>query len=325
MFSLCESNTWLVTGCAGFIGSNLVDELLRQGQTVIGLDNLSTGYLKNIEKYTKDKNFTFFEIDIRNYKDLLAVFKSVRIDYVLHQAALGSVPRSVADPITTHEVNTTGFLNVLHCAKEVEVKKFVYAASSSTYGDSTDLPKREDNIGNPLSPYAITKYCNELYSANYQKLFGLNCVGLRYFNVFGPNQDPDGAYAAVIPKWIHAVCNNERIFINGDGNTSRDFCFIKNVIYANLRAAVITDNKSMIYNVACGEQTSLNALFRMIVDNMHTLGVNYTLDPIYKKERVGDVKHSLADISRIKLELNYTPDVKVSEGILQTCTHFLQQ
>lgn len=257
---------WLITGVAGFIGSNLLEMLLKLNQKVVGLDNFDTGYQKNLDEVKglvseqQWQNFSFIEGDIRDFDTCLKAAKGV--DYVLHQAALGSVPRSIADPITTNSANITGFLNMLEAAKQNEVTSFVYAASSSTYGDHPALPKVEENIGNPLSPYAVTKYVNELYADVYSRTYGFNCIGLRYFNVFGRRQDPDGAYAAVIPKWTASMIKGEQVFINGDGLTSRDFCYIENTVQMNILAATGSDEaKANVYNVAVGDRTTLNDLF----------------------------------------------------------------
>lgn len=261
-----KPKVWLVTGVAGFIGSNLLETLLLLNQKVVGLDNFATGHQRNLDEVqdlvSEEQwlNFNFIEGDIKNYQDCEKAVSTV--DYVLHQAALGSVPRSIADPLSTNAANTTGFLNMLQAAKEAEVKSFTYAASSSTYGDHPALPKKEKNIGNPLSPYAVTKYVNELYAGVYTKAYGFKSIGLRYFNVFGNRQDPDGAYAAVIPKWAASMINGEDIFINGDGKTSRDFCYVKNTVQMNILAATAPDEaKDKVYNVALGDRTTLNELF----------------------------------------------------------------
>ena len=261
-----NSKKWLITGCAGFIGSNLLETLLLLNQEVVGLDNFATGHQKNLDEVKSQvseeqwNKFNFIEGDIRNLEDCQKA--TTGVSYILHQAALGSVPRSIADPILTNSANVTGFLNMLVAAKEAEVETFVYAASSSTYGDHPALPKVEDNIGKPLSPYAVTKYVNELYADVFFKTYGLNTIGLRYFNVFGKRQDPDGAYAAVIPKWTSSMFTNDDVFINGDGETSRDFCFIENAVQANILAATSNqDAKNNVYNVAVGDRTTLNILF----------------------------------------------------------------
>jgi len=318
---LLESpKAWLVTGCAGFIGSNLIETLLFLNQNVIGLDNFSTGHQCNLDEVKLNvsgeqwQRFTFIEGDIREFSDCQRAMEGV--DYVLHQAALGSVPRSIADPITTNASNITGFVNMLTAAKEASIETFVYAASSSTYGDHPALPKVEDNIGKPLSPYAVTKYVNELYADVFFKTYGLNSVGLRYFNVFGRRQDPNGAYAAVIPKWTSAMLNQDEIFINGDGETSRDFCFIENAVQANILAAVSNSKaKNNIYNVALGDRTSLNALFDTLKSSLAENAISYLKSPVYREFRAGDVRHSQADISKAQSLLGYEPEYKIAKGI----------
>jgi len=318
---LLESpKTWLVTGVAGFIGSNLLETLLFLNQKVIGLDNFATGHQHNLDE-VKDlvseqqwQNFNFIEGDIRDFNTCQKAVNNV--DYVLHQAALGSVPRSIADPIMTNSANITGFLNMLTAAKEAKVDSFVYAASSSTYGDHPALPKVEENIGNPLSPYAVTKYVNELYAGVFKKTYDFNSIGLRYFNVFGKRQDPNGAYAAVIPKWTSALINNEELFINGDGETSRDFCFIDNTVQANILAATVKDEgKNQIYNVAVGDRTTLNSLYSNIKNALQENNVSYTKEPIYRDFREGDVRHSQANISKISNLLGYDPEYRIQQGI----------
>ena len=318
---LNEPKTWLITGVAGFIGSNLLETLLKLNQRVTGLDNLSTGYQKNMDEVqglvtpAQWANFNFIQGDIRNLDDCQTACKNV--DYVLHQAALGSVPRSVEDPITTNSVNITGFLNMLTAARNATVKRFVYAASSSTYGDHPGLPKVEDVIGKPLSPYAVTKYVNELYADVFAKTYGLQSIGLRYFNVFGPRQDPDGAYAAVIPKWTAGMINNETIFINGDGETSRDFCFIANTVQANLLAATTqnTDATNQIYNVALGDRTTLNELFSTLKEALNINGIHYSKAPTYRDYRAGDVRHSQAHIGKAQEFLGYAPLDRIQNGV----------
>lgn len=314
------NKTWLITGVAGFIGSNLLHSLLKMNQKVVGLDNFSTGFKKNIERvkgYVTEEqwlNFEFVEGDICNLD--LCMELTENVDYVLHQAALGSVPRSIDNPIASNSSNVSGFLNMLHASKENAVDKFVYAASSSTYGDHPALPKQEDIIGNPLSPYAVTKYINELYASVYSLTYDFSCIGLRYFNVFGPGQNPDGAYAAVIPKWIGLMINNDDVIINGTGDTSRDFTFIDNVVQANILAAVSRDlQKSHVYNIACGQQTTLFELFTFIKNSLSSVGVNYLKSPIYKNYRAGDVKHSLASIEKAKDMLGYSPRVEIQDGL----------
>jgi UDP-N-acetylglucosamine 4-epimerase len=311
---------WLVTGVAGFIGSNILETLLKLGQTVVGLDNFATGHQHNLDEVQSQvsaeqwENFTFVKGDIRNFDDCQKAVSGV--DYILHQAALGSVPRSIADPILTNSANITGFVNMLTAAKIEQVSTFVYAASSSTYGDHPALPKVEENIGKPLSPYAVTKYVNELYADVFNKTYGLNATGLRYFNVFGKRQDPDGAYAAVIPKWTAAMIDNQDLYINGDGETSRDFCFVENAVQANILAATAEDaGKNQVYNVALGDRTSLNTLFDSLKVALKANGVNYDKSAIYQDFRAGDVLHSQADISKAKNLLGFEPEFKIQQGI----------
>ena len=316
----------LVTGGAGFIGSNLIKALVNQDNEVICLDNLATGHLKNIESFLELSNFTFIKGDIRNLETCLTATKGV--DIVLHQAALGSVPRSINDPITTNEVNITGFINMLWAVKENRVSRFVYAASSSTYGDHKQLPKVEENIGSPLSPYAVTKYVNELYANVFAATYEIETIGLRYFNVFGPNQDPNGAYAAVIPKFIQLFLDGESPTINGDGLTSRDFTYIDNVIQINQLAATAQNKKAVntVYNVACGENTSLNELVIAIKDNLvkhHDKSIK-SIEVNYGPERKGDVKHSLANIKKAEHNLFYQPEVLFEEGMDKTVKWFLK-
>jgi UDP-N-acetylglucosamine 4-epimerase len=315
---------WLVTGVAGFIGSNLLETLLLLNQKVIGLDNFATGHQYNLDEVQglvsekQWQNFSFVKGDIRDYIDCEKAlsYEEQKVDYVLHQAALGSVPRSIADPILTNSANITGFLNMLTAAKEAEVSSFTYAASSSTYGDHPTLPKVEENIGNPLSPYAVTKYVNELYANVFAKTYNFKAIGLRYFNVFGKRQDPNGAYAAVIPKWTSTMINNEELFINGDGETSRDFCFIENTVQMNILAATAPDEaKDEVYNVAVGDRTTLNDLFGAIKDALIKNDVNLSIEPTYRDFREGDVRHSQADISKAKNALGYSPEYKISQGI----------
>jgi len=311
---------WLVTGVAGFIGSNLLETLLQLNQTVVGLDSFATGHQHNLDEVQSQvsneqwANFTFIKGDIRNFDYCQKAVKGA--DYILHQAALGSVPRSIADPILTNSANITGFVNMLTAAKEEQVSTFVYAASSSTYGDHPALPKVEENIGKPLSPYAVTKYVNELYADVFNKTYGLNATGLRYFNVFGKRQDPDGAYAAVIPKWTAAMIDNQDLFINGDGETSRDFCFVENAVQANILAATADEaGKNQIYNVALGDRTSLNTLFDSLKVALKANGVNYEKSSIYRDFRAGDVLHSQADISKARNLLGFEPEFKIQQGI----------
>ncbi|WNO07868.1 NAD-dependent epimerase/dehydratase family protein [Teredinibacter sp. KSP-S5-2] len=315
-----SSKVWLVTGVAGFIGSNLLETLLKLNQTVVGLDNFATGHQKNLDEVQslvsseQWSRFRFIEGDIRNLDTCKQACSGV--DYVLHQAALGSVPRSINDPITSNETNISGFLNMLVAARDAEVKSFTYAASSSTYGDHPALPKVEENIGRPLSPYAVTKYVNELYADVFAKTYNFKTVGLRYFNVFGKRQDPNGAYAAVIPKWTAAMIAGEEVFINGDGETSRDFCFIENAVQANLLAATASDEaKNEVYNVAVGDRTTLNVLFDSLKASLAKLDVVYGLDQVYRDFRAGDVRHSQADVSKAARLLGYQPSHRIAEGI----------
>jgi UDP-N-acetylglucosamine/UDP-N-acetylgalactosamine 4-epimerase len=305
----------LITGGAGFIGSNLADHLLQKEAVsfVRVLDNLATGNLKNIEEFKGHPKFEFVEGDIRDYQTCLKACEG--IDAISHQAALGSVPRSINDPLTSNEVNVTGTLNIFTAAKENGIKRVVYAASSSTYGDHPGLPKIEDRIGNPLSPYAVTKYVNELYARVYANLYGLELIGLRYFNVFGPKQNPKGPYAAVIPLFVKAVLDNEAPTINGDGEHSRDFTFVGNAVQANERALFTVNPEAVnqVYNIAFGEQTSLNQLFEMIKEVAGS-----DLAPKYGPERIGDVKHSLAEISKAKNLLGYDPSTNVKQGLKTT-------
>ncbi len=317
---LTTPKVWLVTGVAGFIGSNLLEKLLKLNQKVVGLDNFATGHQHNLDEVqslvteVQWLNFTFIKGDIRNYTDCEKAV--VGVDYVLHQAALGSVPRSIADPLTTNAANITGFINMLQAAKETQVKSFTYAASSSTYGDHPALPKIEENIGNPLSPYAVTKYVNELYAGVYARTYGFKTIGLRYFNVFGQRQDPNGAYAAVIPKWTASMINQEEVFINGDGETSRDFCYIDNVVQMNILAATADDKaKDQVYNVAVGDRTTLNELFLSIKIALNELGIAATDNVSYREFRAGDVRHSQADIGKAKHYLNYEPQYRIRNGI----------
>ncbi len=313
--------TWLVTGVAGFIGSNLLETLLGLNQNVVGLDNFATGFQHNLDEVKnlitpqQWQRFTFIEGDIRNLEDCQKACAGV--DYVLHQAALGSVPRSITDPITTNSANITGFLNMLVAARDAQVTSFTYAASSSTYGDHPALPKLEQNIGNPLSPYAVTKYVNELYADVFAKTYNFQTIGLRYFNIFGKRQTPEGAYAAVIPKWTAAMITGEDVFINGDGETSRDFKFIENAVQANILAATTTnpEARNQVYNVAVGGRTTLNTLFTALRDNLSINGVTYTKQPVYRDFRAGDVRHSQADINKIQTLLGYEPQFNIIQGI----------
>jgi UDP-N-acetylglucosamine 4-epimerase len=323
--------TWLITGVAGFIGSNLLETLLKNNQIVTGLDNFSTGFAHNLQQVQamvtpeQWQNFSFIEGDIRDLNTCKTACTNTT--YILHEAALGSVPRSIADPINTNDTNITGFLNMLVAARDAGVKRFVYAASSSTYGDHPDLPKVEDKIGNPLSPYAVTKLVNELYAQVFAKTYGFNTIGLRYFNVFGQRQNPNGAYAAVIPKWVDAMITNKPVLINGDGETSRDFCYIDNTVQVNILAAVAKeDAANQIYNVAVGDRTTLNNLFELIragleKDHPHLKDFK----PNYQNFRAGDVKHSLADISKAKDLLGYSPSHRISAGIDQALEWYVKQ
>jgi len=326
--------TWLVTGAAGFIGSNLVEKLIGLNQRVVGLDNFETGHQHNLDQAVADAKqtagedrsalFYFIEGDIRVLGDCQKAMTwehdgaSHAVDFVLHQAALGSVPRSIQDPIRTNKANIDGFLNMLVAARDAEVKSFVYAASSSTYGDHPDLPKVEDKIGNPLSPYAVTKYVNELYAKVFARTYGFKTVGLRYFNIFGKRQDPNGAYAAVIPKWVASIIAGEEVFINGDGETSRDFCYIDNAVQMNIISAMAQKEEAsdQVYNCALNDRTSLNDLYKMIgdrlVERVDGLEVN---QPTYRDFRPGDVRHSLADISKAQSLVGYAPSHRIAEGL----------
>lgn len=340
--------TWLITGVAGFIGSNLLETLLNLNQKVIGLDNFSTGHQKNIDEAIKAANanncqpkarnsrlktdncqlptsFKLINGDIRNLETCRQACQGV--DYVLHQAALGSVPRSIEDPVTTNENNISGFLNMLVAARDAGVQRMVYAASSSTYGDHPDLPKVEDKIGKPLSPYAVTKLVNELYADVFARTYGFKTIGLRYFNIFGQRQDPNGAYAAVIPKWFAGLIKGEELFINGDGETSRDFCFIDNCVQANLLAATATKEEALnqVYNVAFGERTTLNELFNFIKERVvdsHPFAKD--LEPTYRDFRAGDVRHSLADIAKAESLIGYQPQFSVKAGLDKAARWYLE-
>jgi UDP-N-acetylglucosamine 4-epimerase len=342
--------TWLVTGVAGFIGSNLLETLLRLDQRVVGLDNFSTGHRHNLDEVSslvtaeQWANFQFIEGDIRqleNCRRAMTFLPSLQVgvadaeidraypvDYVLHQAALGSVPRSLEDPITTNASNIDGFLNMLVAARDANVSRFIYAASSSTYGDHPDLPKVEGNIGKPLSPYAVTKLVNELYAEVFSRCYGFSTIGLRYFNVFGKRQDPNGAYAAVIPKWTTALLHGEDILVNGDGETSRDFCFVANAVQANLLAATTqTPNAAnQVYNVAVGERTSLTELYQIIAESLSKQCVlPRSPNLIYRDFRPGDVRHSLADISKARALLGYAPAVNVFDGIIAAMPWYIKK
>ncbi|MDP4299861.1 NAD-dependent epimerase/dehydratase family protein [Leptothrix discophora] len=321
--------TWLISGVAGFIGSNLLEHLLRLDQQVIGLDNFATGYQRNLDEVQslvqpeQWARFHFIRGDIRVLADCQRAMTwpatGEPVDHVLHQAALGSVPRSLNDPITTNEVNISGFLNMLVAARDAKVRSYTYAASSSTYGDHPDLPKVEPKIGNPLSPYAVTKLVNEQYASVFARCYGFKTIGLRYFNVFGPRQDPDGAYAAVIPKWTDSLLKGETVHINGDGETSRDFCFVENAVQANLLAACTTDPEAVdqVYNVAVGDRTSLNQLFDHLRDLLVPHGVDAATVAQHRDFRAGDVRHSLADIGKAQGLLGYAPTHRIADGLRQ--------
>ncbi len=324
---------WLVTGAAGFIGSNLVEALLKLDQNVTGLDNFSTGYQYNLDEVQKIvsreqwERFSFVKGDICDVHTCLEVCKNQ--DFVLHQAALGSVPRSVKNPLVTNKNNITGFLNMLVAARDARVKQFVYAASSSTYGDHDGLPKVEGVIGKPLSPYAVTKYVNELYADVFARTYDFKTIGLRYFNLFGKRQDPiGGGYAAVIPLWFAGLIKGSNIFINGDGETSRDFCFIDNCVQANILAATVVNEDSLnqVYNVAFGERTTLNQLFKLIKERV---GQKYAgaagLKPEYRDFRPGDVRHSLADISKARDLLGYSPGYSIEQGLDIACEWYMEK
>jgi UDP-N-acetylglucosamine 4-epimerase len=321
--------TWLITGVAGFIGSNLLEHLLKLNQYVVGLDNFATGHQHNLDEVEglvspeQWAGFTFIEGDIRNLDDCHKACAGV--DYVLHEAALGSVPRSINDPITTNATNISGFLNMLVAARDADVKSFTYAASSSTYGDHPALPKVEENIGKPLSPYAVTKYVNELYADVFAKTYGFNTIGLRYFNVFGKRQDPNGVYAAVIPKWTASMIQGEEVSINGDGETSRDFCFIEDTVQMNLLAATADDGaKNEVYNVAVGDRTTLNDLHRALQAALAENGKPYENVPVYRDFRAGDVRHSQADISKAAAKLGYAPQYRIMDGITKAMPWYIK-
>ncbi len=306
----------LVTGGAGFIGSNLVESLLNSGNNVVCLDNFSTGKRENLKAFAKNAHFKLIEGDIRNYSDCLKAVEN--IDIVFHEAALGSVPRSITDPMTSTDVNIGGFVKILFASKESGVNRFIYAASSSTYGDHPDLPKVEDKIGAPLSPYGITKYVDELFAANFAKTYGIDVIGLRYFNVFGRRQDPDGAYAAVIPKFMKMLMKHEVPLINGDGSVSRDFTYIDNVVQANHLASVVQNKEALnqVYNVAHGERTTLNQLFFIIRNLAAEFDKDIlAIEPVYGPARAGDIPHSLASIEKAKRLLYYSPILNVEDGL----------
>lgn len=324
-----QPKTWCVTGAAGFIGSNIVETLLKLDQKVVGLDNFSTGYQKNLDEVEANVNtdqwsrFTFIKGDIRDLDTCREAVKGC--DYVSHQAALGSVPRSLDDPITTNEVNVSGHLNMLLAARDEKVSGFVYAASSSTYGDHPGLPKVEDQIGDPLSPYAVTKYVNELYGSVFDTAYGFKSTGLRYFNVFGPRQDPQGAYAAVIPLWTAAIIQGETLYINGDGETSRDFCFVDNAVQANILAAVAQgEGAGQVYNVACNVRTTLNELKDLLYNALKAQSEDVDApEVIYRDFRAGDVRHSQADIGKANRLIGYEPTHQIEQGINQAMPWYL--
>jgi len=339
---LQEPHCWLVTGVAGFIGSNLLETLLKLDQRVVGLDNFATGHQRNLDEVqtlvtpVQWASFRFIEGDIRTPADCQAACAGV--DHVLHQAALGSVPRSLEDPVATNAANITGFLNMLVAARDAQAQSFTYAASSSTYGDHPGMPKVEDTIGRPLSPYAVTKYVNELYADVFARCYGFNTIGLRYFNVFGPRQDPEGAYAAVIPKWTAALLKGGVVTINGDGETSRDFCHVANAVQANLLAAMGCSlplppgedrgegsRLNQVYNVAVGDRTTLNDLFRLLRDNLAAHGVGSDAQPAYRDFRAGDVRHSQADIGKARRLLGYAPTHTLAEGVAQAMPWYVKQ
>jgi UDP-N-acetylglucosamine 4-epimerase len=322
---------WLITGVAGFIGSNLLEALLRLDQIVVGLDNFSTGHARNLEEVRASvgerawANYTHLQADICDLSDCRRA--CAKTEYVLHHAALGSVPRSIEDPLATHAANLTGFVNMLVAARDAGVKRFIYAASSSTYGDHPGLPKREELIGKPLSPYAVTKYANELYADVFARCYGIDSVGLRYFNIFGPRQDPEGPYAAVIPKWAAQFMNRESVYINGDGETSRDFCYIENAVQANLLAATTEQSEALnqVFNVAVGERTTLNDLFERIRELL-AVDRPWVRDsqPHYREFREGDVRHSQADISKARRLLDYAPTHAIRDGLREAMPWYVK-
>ena len=325
--SLKKRHSWLITGVAGFIGSHIAEELLKYNQEVIGLDNFLTGNKSNIEYLQlckNNRNFSFMKKDISLHQEIIDLPK---VDFVIHQAALGSVPRSIEFPLDTHLNNVSGFINILDYARRAKVKKFVYASSSSVYGDDLNSPKRVGCEGNVLSPYASSKLINEIYSNAYTYSYGMNCIGLRYFNVFGPRQDPRGAYAAVIPKWIKLISENKEIEIFGDGETTRDFCYVKNAVQANLLAAlsISQNSNNRIYNVACGESTSLKFLASQIEKEIQKFDPDKSLKSIFKDFRKGDIRHSLADISETAALLGYNPTHSFSEGLTETINYFFKK
>jgi UDP-N-acetylglucosamine/UDP-N-acetylgalactosamine 4-epimerase len=327
--STTDKPLWLVTGAAGFIGSNIVETLLRRGDRVRAFDNFATGHRTNfvdVRKQVGEEAWSRCEVIEADICDYAACETATRgVDHVLHQAGLGSVPRSIATPLLTNHVNVTGFLNVLEASRLAGVKSFVYAASSSTYGDEPNLPKIENRIGNPLSPYAVTKLVNEQYASVYLRTYKFRATGLRYFNVFGPRQDPQGAYAAVIPLWVKAMITGADVKINGDGNTSRDFCFVSNTVQANIKAALAqTENQGTVYNVAVGEKTTLNQLFRMIRDELQLLQISYNKEPVFEDFRAGDVRQSLADISKAREGLGYDPTHRLQQGLREAMPWYIE-
>lgn len=321
--------TWLITGTAGFIGSHLLETLLKLDQRVVGLDNFSTGYAQNLEDVralvTPEQwmRFRFVQGDIRDTLVCRDVCENA--DYVLHQAALGSVPRSIADPITSHQVNVDGFINILSAARSAKIRRFVYASSSSVYGDAPELPKVEEKTGRPLSPYAATKLVNELYADVFASTYGVEMIGLRYFNVFGPPQDPLGPYAAVIPQWFHGLLSGTPVYINGDGETSRDFCYVNNAVYANLLAVMAgPPAANQVYNIAAGQRTTLNELFGAIRTQLVEMGFKLgDLKPVYRDFRPGDVRHSLADIHKAERLLEYVPLTMLRKGLEHTAAWYV--
>jgi len=323
MYKKLRGKKVLVTGGAGFIGSNLIASLLAEGNYVVCLDNFSTGKLKNIEEFLTKDNFRLIEGDIR---DLAVCREALRgIEIVFHQAALGSVPRSIADPVSATDVNVGGFVKMLYASVEAGVKRFIYATSSSTYGDNHDLPKVEERIGNPLSPYAVTKFADELFAKVFSTVYGIDVIGLRYFNVFGPKQDPEGAYAAVIPKFILQLMRHERPVINGDGTISRDFTYVENVVQVNHLAAVVEDREALnqVYNVACGESNTINRLYEIIREELSRYDREVlNIEPVYGPERKGDIRHSLASVEKARRLLGYNPTHYIKEGMKETIGWF---
>ena len=325
MYKKLRGKKVLVTGGAGFIGSNLIASLLAEGNYVVCLDNFSTGKLKNIEEFLTKDNFRLIEGDIR---DLAVCREALRgIEIVFHQAALGSVPRSIADPVSATDVNVGGFVKMLYASVEAGVKRFIYATSSSTYGDNHDLPKVEERIGNPLSPYAVTKFADELFAKVFSTVYGIDVIGLRYFNVFGPKQDPEGAYAAVIPKFILQLMRHERPVINGDGTISRDFTYVENVVQVNHLAAVVEDREALnqVYNVACGESNTINRLYEIIREELSRYDREVlNIEPVYGPERKGDIRHSLASVEKASKLLGYNPTHYIKEGMNKTVNWFIK-